>query len=256
MKYNHSILGRLVNAIIRGLNDESDTKLPTYVIFVLDKDLLNALDFCDFGLNRMLKGAIQWYVDQINKLFETRWIDLRKVCLGAVNSTTKPKFLWIKMLERPGFCQTFGKNILSLGWKFNNILSETLKNEQNSEIISISIDKSDYAISGDLTSSGHYNFWKQLLDCFKAIDMSEGTEQHHDSIWHSRTQASHSRSAETLNNRHHNDMQHHCRHERHEEGHRRHEGDRTHNHDRYPHHRFTHGQDSYDCRHFNKHRRY
>ena len=83
-----------------------------------------------------------------------------------------PKLLWVKMVERPGYSQAYGKNHLSLAWKFNKIIDELVENEEHPELscIEVNISKTDFTFSGDLMSGGHYNFWKQFLNGFQNID--------------------------------------------------------------------------------------
>ena len=175
-KYNNSVLSCILNAVIEGLNEE-DKKIPEYIIFVIDKDLLEDLHFCDFGLHKLLEGTLQLFYNQICTLFEACREDLCMKCNGVISSTSAPVMIWLPMLERPGFSQTFRKNFLSLHWKFNNILNEVILQNSSGYGMSIEIDKVDFTICGDLTSSGRYNFWKQFLDQFQQIDKIQASSK-------------------------------------------------------------------------------
>ena len=170
--YVRSSLARILNAVIEGINTKS--KLPRYVIIIPDKDILESFKFCDFGIKTLLKGSIQWLHQKINRVFETRHEDMRNQRQGSVSSVTEPRLIWVKMIDRPTSTITFKKrNYLTLAWKFNNILEEVIAEDKYSHIMSISINPQDISATGDLTSAGRYNFWKQLLDLFRKFDKGE-----------------------------------------------------------------------------------
>ena len=173
-----STLARIINGLIEGLNNEENKRLPKFVIFIVDKDVLESLKYCDYGVQRLIHGVLQWIINEAQKLLETRREDLRNRREGAVALTTPTNFIWVKMLERPGFCQSFGRNFLSLAWKFNSTLQSFFKeNEIQTSLIDITIDKTDFTINGDLTSGGRYNFWKKFLEHFRRIDKEVAQNQ-------------------------------------------------------------------------------
>ena len=66
-----SALARIINGVIQGLN-EDNKRIPKYIIFIIDKDLLESLKYCDFGIHKLLKGTMQWLFNETNKHMEAR----------------------------------------------------------------------------------------------------------------------------------------------------------------------------------------
>ena len=70
-----SLMARIINAMIKGLN--SKEKLPKYLVVFIDKDLIEALDYFEYGITEALDECMLWMVKQTSRLFEIRHEDIR-----------------------------------------------------------------------------------------------------------------------------------------------------------------------------------
>ena len=61
------VLTRILNATIEDLNEKE--RIPCYVLVIIDQDLISSFT-CDYGLNKMIKSAIQWLLSQLTKSFK------------------------------------------------------------------------------------------------------------------------------------------------------------------------------------------
>ena len=93
----HSLMARIVNAAIEGLN--SKERLPKYLLIILDKDLLQELNYFEFGLTEALEECLFWLVKQFDKVFEIHRDDLRRKKPGALSTATEPWIIWLAMLQ-------------------------------------------------------------------------------------------------------------------------------------------------------------
>ena len=76
-----NMLGRIQNAVASSLNaSPKSSRLPQYIIMVLDDDLITYLDCNHAGVTTLLGTWIQWIVDEINMLLEARIKQLPDRC--------------------------------------------------------------------------------------------------------------------------------------------------------------------------------
>ena len=56
---------RVINSFVEGLNENQ--KLPKYVLVILDKDLVEAVLPCDFGIKIKFESMISYIMREFNK---------------------------------------------------------------------------------------------------------------------------------------------------------------------------------------------
>ena len=61
LSMNHSPLARIYNSLLKAINDS--THLPRIIIFVIDGDVLEAIDCSTSGKNHVIDSAWKWIVD-------------------------------------------------------------------------------------------------------------------------------------------------------------------------------------------------
>ena len=176
-----SFPARMTHALGKGLNDQTrPPHLPRYVIIVIDSDLISSLRVFDYGISRAMEDRLKWLVVNLNEMVEDRRKDLLKKRLGAVSTSTEPRFVWIQMIRRPE--HSLNKKIYSLTTKFNNILEETIAGDKRSHILKIHIEanESNFDRFGQITNSGLYTYWRIIDETMKDFDTGKtenGTSQ-------------------------------------------------------------------------------
>ena len=113
-------LHRIHNAVIEGVN--RNIKLPRFVIFTPDCDLIVHANFYDYGVQIVFDRMISWIMKKIEKIILNRKEELKEKCPGAINH--EPRFMWVKMITRPFIKDHPIKdynNTVKLRQKFNGI---------------------------------------------------------------------------------------------------------------------------------------
>ena len=116
-------MARVINSMIEGLN--SKEQLPKYVLVVMDKDLIENVNYFEFGLADIMDECVFWMVKEANKLFEIRREDLRRRKPGALSTATEPRLVWLAMIQHPMVHDNF-KKVYSKRSKFNKALEDAV----------------------------------------------------------------------------------------------------------------------------------
>ena len=163
----HSVIARIYNSVIKALNE--NLKLPRFIIVVPGRDILRRAAFYKFGASLVIGDNVEWLIDNITRVVETRKSDLRDRKPGVVTSS-EPKLIWIKMLYRPG-----KERLQKLRTKYNEILEENLANHRFCYIIDPDkgLTNEDFDMSNQLTATGKIAFWQYLDDQLKKFDRQE-----------------------------------------------------------------------------------
>ena len=151
---------RIFNSFVSGLNEFDH--LPKHVMVIPDKDLIESISLCDYGIAEILEDNLKWLLININRQIELRQIDLRNKRIGALGSTSEPRLIWVTMLCRPE--NSHNKDVFSLARKFNQILEEVIAGDKRSHILKVHVDThvgNDDRI-GNLTTNGEYHFWRAI----------------------------------------------------------------------------------------------
>ena len=72
-----NLLARVNSAFVDRLNEFKSFKLPRYVLFIFDKDVIKFAEFSNFGIKHMLQRFVTWIQNNITAHVETRKEDLR-----------------------------------------------------------------------------------------------------------------------------------------------------------------------------------
>ena len=96
-------------------------------------------------------------------LITRRKIDLQDKKPGAI-ADHDTKVVWVRMLKRPKHLNKLGCNqALALRGRFNAVLEERLANGPNNlHLMSITVQNTDFDLSGYLTSSEKKTFWQEV----------------------------------------------------------------------------------------------
>ena len=156
-----SRLARIQNSLVDQLNE--DTKIPRAIVIILDSDIIEMMDKCDYGIRKLLFDCCDWLFTNINFEINDRIDKLTKKCPGAIFSLDEPKIFWVEAVTRP--VTSAKKEIFSLVYKFNAVLRECLENFKNNYTITLDsiTDLCCFDTSGRLTPVGKERFWKELM---------------------------------------------------------------------------------------------
>ena len=130
-------------------------------------------------------STLHYLIKQIDIFIDRRRCDLADKRPGALPPFTT-KIIWVRMLKRSS--QDKPKNITqlpddlkylqathNLRGKFNSIMEERLFDGKDDDhrIISIDVQHRYFDITGNLTSAGKEDFWKEINKGFKKFDLNE-----------------------------------------------------------------------------------
>ena len=160
---NNSTIGRIFNQFIDGLNDNQ--WLPKYIVFTLDKDLIESAQHYGFGYKQVFSRILTWLASNIEDALEVRKDDLcGKRSRAFLEDTT---LVWIKMVPRPFLKNVEKAFMFAQCTAFNNILQSTMAKFANTKVVSLYFpdDLNLFDAIGHLSSNGHALFWREL-NCF------------------------------------------------------------------------------------------
>ena len=168
-------MARTVNSLIEAIN-EKDALLLKYVIVILDKDILQELNFdeVDFETNKqMIPDLVLWLVRQINTVIMHKCVDLLEKKPGAVSGVATT-VIYVRMLKRIGKFHAKSKinGICALCAKFNDALNdEVAKIEHRILTISSCNTYEHFDCSGNLSMKGKLDFIWELDDLIQRFDL-------------------------------------------------------------------------------------
>ena len=127
-----SVMARLVNSLIKGLND-SPTKLPRFILILPDADILRFLNFYTYGVTTVTGCCLTWIINTMDRLIETRKEQLRRRRPGAIVAD-EPKVIWFTMMNRPGIHYS---DLYAVRHKYNKNLKELLDQKTNHFLLDV-----------------------------------------------------------------------------------------------------------------------
>ena len=168
-----SLLARVLNSVIEGLNNKE--RLPKYVVVLLDKDLIENLDYFDYGIAEVLDECVYWLVKEINKAFETRRDDLRSKRAGALGTATEPCIIWLAMIQHPIVNDGRMKEIYSKRGKFNRALKDAVCKFRYHHIMYTEnmVECGHFDQIGKLTLKGKQEMWCEVIHQIKLFDLEQ-----------------------------------------------------------------------------------
>ena len=166
-------LARFINPLVNAMNEEP--YLPKIILIIPDKNFLMCLKPGKFDSSMLISSALHYTIKQIDKYIDRRQQDLFFKKPGTAPADGTPKIILVRMPKRPSTILISGTEFFSLRGKFNSILKECLLdgNAADHYIISIDIDSSEYDLTGEMTSAGKANFWKEINKGIKKFDDGE-----------------------------------------------------------------------------------
>ena len=170
-------LTRILSSLTEGFNRRE--KLPRYIMFIIDKDLLESLTpLEDFGVTEGITALFNWVAKLCERLVCTRKDNLLDHRMGAVCYDTK--ICWLKMIQRPFISyspavnkERFDRSTSKYFERVSQVLGSRRKN--NAAIDELALKMNHYVVEikdfnayqdfdkfGKLTKLGKSHYWKQL----------------------------------------------------------------------------------------------
>ena len=153
---------RLYNALVDGFNRRHH--IPKYIFMLPDKDLIDAADFFNFGVSKLLGITLNWLAKQLECLIDIRKEQLSNKRPGALYMVD-PKIIWVKMLDRPPVPLNDKRyKTQATRSKFNTILEHLTDWHKDIYVMSINPlhHDRDYDFLGNIKDSGKQQFWREL----------------------------------------------------------------------------------------------
>ena len=158
----HNLLARLLNCLIKGLNNKS--KLPRMIVIMPDWDILRFMNHYTFGVSIIAGKCLNWIITNMERAIEARKDELHRCKPGAVQPN-EPKMIWVKMINRSS--RYHNQRIFAVRKKFNTALEELLCNLRYHYILEVSecvmSDTSNFTYNDHLIECGRQVFGKRLI---------------------------------------------------------------------------------------------
>ena len=177
---------RLINSLTEAFNRKE--KLPRYIFFVIDKDIVEAvMSDDDYKITDAIEMAFRWLARQCERFISARRENLVNERRGAV--VFEPKICWFKMLQRPFIsvtCKEVSRSsfdstrrysdkmnkIIATRRKNNNAIDELAAkfNHLVFEATNINVHQ-DFDNLGKLSFQGIKQMWKNFDNQQKAFEL-------------------------------------------------------------------------------------
>ena len=163
-----SVPARLVNCLVKALNDKRCVKLPRFIVVIPEWDLLRYLVHNTYGIDVVTRRIMRWITSAMMKAVEAKKDQLYQAKVGSVVST-EPKFVWVKMMQR----MNAPDKILTVRNKYNNALEALLAERKGHYVIDVNpiLRGPEYFNQfNQLNNDGQLLFWKEVDECIKYYD--------------------------------------------------------------------------------------
>ena len=157
------MLSRIINSFVLGLNKNAkDGRIPTYVIIVLDDDLITFLNFNEDGVATLLGSWVQYLASKFNEKLEKRKDQVPLKC-----KKEDTFFYWVA----PPLHSCFSKSRNDLRVKFNLSLDSVIRTQPNMRIIRLKEmwdpNNSQLVVKDRMTEVGLTTYWSAVDASFK-----------------------------------------------------------------------------------------
>ena len=161
---------RIVNALINAINDNK--YLPRLIVIIPYWDIVNFVGPARFGIFDILESLMRWIVTAMNTAIDTRIDDLQLYNQGAT-TYGKPKWLWVKMIDRVSVVD----KVLASRGKFNRALENMIAGRCSHYLIDINKKIGDSAYFNaelkSLNADGRGRYWMEIDKIVKYFDFQD-----------------------------------------------------------------------------------
>ena len=166
---NRSVLSKILNALVKAINDSPQGHLPKYIMMILDLDIIINAQVYDYRVTKTVEDLCKWLLINTNSAVETRKSDLLSKRQGAISSTSEPRIVWTLMSKR---LECIDRKVFALTRKFNNILEGVVANDHRSHVLRVQIEANNmnFDRSGGFTAEGRIEYWKIIDRTMRDFD--------------------------------------------------------------------------------------
>ena len=168
-----SVIVRTFNEFVVELNKKN--KLPRYVVILLDKDVIEAVNFDEFGMGQILFEQVDWLAKNMETVLDLRKEDIKYKNPGALWSNAEPRIIWVKMLTRPIIRDAYKPFVFAQCAKFNESIDEIASTYKHSHVLTVNLsdEKSLFDRSGNLSPNGKIILWREINITMRAFDRDQ-----------------------------------------------------------------------------------
>ena len=160
-----SVIARILNHIIMALNNRP--RLPRFIFIFPDKDIVDYMNYFQWGVSFAFGAQLDWLLSQIERAIEAKKEGLSQMKPGAI-APGEPKVVYVKMIQRP-----YPSKAMSVKWKFNKALEDSVALRQHGYIMSINVNQAWFDRGNCLTQEGRVQFWNEFDDQVKKFDRQQ-----------------------------------------------------------------------------------
>ena len=155
-----NMLSRLRNSLITGINEK--TKLPRFIVVVLDNDLIEYIEYAGQGASTLLGNCVEWICEQ--------FVEVIGIAKDALPQKAKkagyPQIYWVAPPYHKNFMNNKARskltNVLETAFKlFTDIRVIRMKESWNSQDSNL---VNEY---GQFTEDGWITYWKSIDKAIK-----------------------------------------------------------------------------------------
>ena len=169
-----STVARIFNEFVTAMNERS--RLPRYILFILDREILESADHNNFGVQRIIIELLEWLCRNIDKTIDLRREDVRLKRPGAIASSGEPRLIWTHMVTRPIINDPTRGFLFAQTRKYNDALDETVQKYKHTHVMDVNISAEDQRYFdkwGNLSGIGMNKYWCDLIQQIKLFDRAE-----------------------------------------------------------------------------------
>ena len=152
---NSNFISRITNSFAYGLNKID--KLPRMIILVIDKDLIETLNYKNYGVSTMIGTWLEWVANTLDDMIETRKKQLKDKALKE----RYPEIFWVECPHNKNFVDN------NMRAKFNICLGTVVRMFDYMRCIKMKEfwrydDESLVDQFGHMTQKGQQIYWKSV----------------------------------------------------------------------------------------------
>ena len=171
--YMPNATSRILNKLIEALNEND--RLPKYIVFLMDKDVVGDLKTFDFGVTKNLANIVNWLTRQCEIVIRRKQLQIMEKKPGAITEK-QPVLIYATMLRQLEQFQHNSKlaAVCSMRNKFNEILNEAIV-RQNNKIMHLKscITLDHFDCMGNLSSKGKSEIWYEIDEIIERFDKGD-----------------------------------------------------------------------------------
>ena len=166
----HNMMTRLVNCLVKALNDNST--LPRFIIVIPEVDLLSFFSYYEetshAELETFSRIGLKWILNQFDRVLSIKKEELRKLQAGSITSS-EPKIIWVTSLNRPSDTREDDRSKKI----YNTNLENLIFDRYGHYIMHVNnkLDDSEYFNAlNSLNARGKRRFWQSVDDNLEKFD--------------------------------------------------------------------------------------